>query len=52
MENEIDKLGWDPFAYGLGEVEKRTLETFMDYLLKDGLISRRMSVEELFLTTA
>jgi len=48
MEYEMDRLGWDPFAYHLGEVEKRTLETFMDYLLKDGFISRKMSLEELF----
>jgi 4,5-dihydroxyphthalate decarboxylase len=48
MELEIDRLGWDPFAYRLGEVEKRTLETFMDYLLKDKMISRRLSLEEIF----
>lgn len=52
MQHEMDKLGWDPFAYGLGEVEKRTLETFMDYLLKDELISRPIPLEELFHTGA
>lgn len=48
MENEIKRLGWDPFSYHLGEVEKRTLETFIDYLLKDQMISRPMPMEELF----
>ncbi len=48
MEYEMDRLGWDPFAYHLGEVERRTLETFIDYLLKDKLISRKFPLEELF----
>jgi len=48
MEYEMDRLGWDPFAYHLGEVERRTLETFVDYLLKDKMISRKISLEELF----
>ncbi len=48
MEYEMDRLGWDPFAYRLGEVEKRTLEIFIDYLLKDKMISRRIPLEELF----
>jgi 4,5-dihydroxyphthalate decarboxylase len=26
MEKEVNRLGWDPFAYHLGEVEKRSLE--------------------------
>jgi len=34
MEAEMDKLNWDPFAYHLGEVEKRSLESFIDYLTK------------------
>ncbi len=48
MEYEIARLGWDPFAYHLEEVERRTLETFVDYLLKDKMISRRLSLEEIF----
>ncbi len=48
MEYEMDRLGWDPFAYHLGEVERKTLETFVDYLLKDKMISRKISLEELF----
>ncbi len=48
MEYEMDKLGWDPFAYRLGEVERRTLETFVDYLLKDKMIFRRLSLKEIF----
>ena len=52
MENEINRLGWDPFAYHLGEVERTTLETLVDYLLNDKMISRRISIEELFHTTS
>ena len=48
MEKELDRLGWDPFAYHLGGVERRTLETFIDYLLKEKMISRKLLLEELF----
>ena len=34
MEAEMNRLSWDPFAYHLGEVEKRSLESFIDYLTK------------------
>ena len=46
-ETELARLGWDPFAYRLGEVEKRALETFVDFLLDEKRISRGLTVEDL-----
>ncbi len=34
MEAEMNRLSWVPFAYHLEEVEKRSLESFIDYLTK------------------
>ena len=48
FEREMAVLGYDPFAYHLGDVEKKTLETFVGYLQKDKLISRRPGLDELF----
>jgi len=47
-EREMAHLGYDPFAYRLGEVEKTTLETFVDYLQRENLISRKVGLDELF----
>lgn len=30
MEAEMDRFSWDPFAYHFGDVEKKSLETFID----------------------
>ena len=46
-EREIAKLGYDPFAYRLGDVEKKTLETFVGYLESETLINRWLEVDEL-----
>ena len=48
FERETAMLGYDPFAYHLGDVEKRTLETFVGYLEKETLISCRLGLDELF----
>ena len=48
FEREMAKLGYDPFDYRLGEVEKKTLETFVDYLEREKLISRKLALDELF----
>lgn len=52
IEKEITRLGWDPFAYRLGEVEKRTLETFIEYLLQEKKISWKLPLDDLFHTDA
>jgi 4,5-dihydroxyphthalate decarboxylase len=41
-------LGFDPYRYELGEVQRRTIEKLMDYLQADGLLDRRFLIEELF----
>jgi 4,5-dihydroxyphthalate decarboxylase len=48
FEREMEMLGYDPFAYHFGDVEKKTLETFVGYLQKEKLISRRLGLDELF----
>ena len=48
MQFEIKSLGADPFAYRLGDVEEKTLETFISYLAGEKMISHKLSVNELF----
>jgi 4,5-dihydroxyphthalate decarboxylase len=49
IENEIEHLGWDPFAYRLGDVEKTSLQAFVVYLYREQMISRKLAVEEVFI---
>ena len=48
IERERLLLGFDPYRYELGEVQRHTIEKLMDYLQADGLLQRRFTVEELF----
>ncbi len=48
FEKEMAKLGYDPFAYRLAEVEKRTMETFVSYLESERLIPCKVGLDELF----
>lgn len=48
IQREIERLGWDPFAYRLEKVERTTLEVFIDYLLGEKMISEKLSVDKLF----
>ncbi len=48
MQMEITKLGADPFAYRLGDVEEKTLETFINYVAGEKLIAHKLFVDELF----
>jgi len=41
-------LGFDPYRYELGEVQRHTIEKLMDYLQADGVLQRRFSIKELF----
>ncbi len=50
-EEERKVLGADPWAYGLGEANRKNLETIVRYCRQQGLIRREMSIEELFLDT-
>jgi 4,5-dihydroxyphthalate decarboxylase len=48
IAGERSILGFDPYRYELGQVQRRTIEKLMDYLQADGLLNRRFSIEELF----
>jgi 4,5-dihydroxyphthalate decarboxylase len=48
FESELAKLGYDPFAYCLTEVEKTTLQTFVGYLEKEKLMAPKLRLDELF----
>ena len=48
IERERTLLGFDPYRYELGEVQRHTIEKLMDYLQADGLLERRFSIQELF----
>lgn len=52
LEEQEDILGKDPWLYGLGEVNRKALETLMQYSQEQGLIGRKMTLEELFINTA
>ena len=37
--------------YGLGEANRKNIETLMQYSLEQGMIRRKMTMEELFIDT-
>jgi 4,5-dihydroxyphthalate decarboxylase len=48
-EAERVLLGADPWEYGLSEQNRKTLDAMIGYSHDQGLIKRRLSVDELFL---
>ena len=52
LEEQEDILGKDPWPYGLGEINRKTLETLMQYSQEQGLLGGKMTLEELFINTA
>jgi 4,5-dihydroxyphthalate decarboxylase len=50
-EEEREVLGDDPWAYGLGEANRKTLSTIVRYVRQQGLIGRDMTLDELFVDT-
>jgi 4,5-dihydroxyphthalate decarboxylase len=48
-EEQEEILGADPWEYGLTERNRKNLETLVGYSYEQGLISRRISLDELFL---
>jgi len=48
IAQERSLLGFDPYRYELGEVQRQTIEKLMDYLQADGLLQGRFSMQELF----
>jgi 4,5-dihydroxyphthalate decarboxylase len=52
LEEQDEILGADPWAYGLGDSNRKNLETLMQYSREQGLLGRKMSLDELFINTA
>src|SRR5213593_1270637 len=50
-DDERKVLGPDPWAYGLGEANRKNLQTIIRYCHRQGLIKREMTIEELFFDT-
>jgi len=50
-DEERKVLGPDPWAYGLGETNRKNLQTIIRYCREQGLIKKEMSIEELFFDT-
>ena len=44
-------LGPDPWAYGMGGANRKNLETILRYTCQQGLIGKKMSLDELFVDT-
>ena len=51
LEEQEELLGTDPWIYGLGDTNRKNVETLMQYSLEQGLIGRTMSLDELFIST-
>jgi len=49
FEEERRTLGPDPWAYGLGQANRKNLETIQRYTHQQGLIAKTLPLEELFL---
>lgn len=47
LEEVREQMGADPFVYGLEE-NRRVLETFLRYSHRQGMISKQLTIEELF----
>ncbi len=52
LEEQEEILGRDPWAYGLGNENRNNLDTLMQYSQEQGLIGRKLSLDELFINTA
>ncbi|MGH7888308.1 MAG: ABC transporter substrate-binding protein, partial [Candidatus Binatia bacterium] len=50
-EEQEEVLGSDPWVYGLGEVNRKALDTLMQYSQEQGLIGRKIGLDELFINT-
>jgi 4,5-dihydroxyphthalate decarboxylase len=50
-EEQQDILGDDPWAYGLGEANRKNLETVQRYCRQQGLIGQKLPLDELFIGT-
>ena len=51
LEEQEELLGKDPWVYGLGEANRKNLETLMQYSYEQGFIGKKISLAELFAET-
>jgi 4,5-dihydroxyphthalate decarboxylase len=51
LEEQEEVLGPDPWVYGLGKANTKTLQTLMQYSQEQRLIGRKMALDELFVNT-
>jgi 4,5-dihydroxyphthalate decarboxylase len=51
-EEQEEILGGDPWEYGLTERNRRTLETYLNYSLEQGLTRRLFSPDEIFVNVS
>ena len=51
LEEQDELLGQDPWIYGLGEQNRNNLETLMQYSFEQGLIGKKLPIDELFAPT-
>jgi len=51
LEEQEEILGADPWAYGLGTSNRKNLETLMQYSLEQGLLGKKMPLDDLFINT-
>ena len=51
VEEQEEIFGSDPWVYGLGEANRKNIETLMQYSHEQGLIGRKMTLEQLFIDT-
>jgi len=52
VEEQEEIFASDPWVYGLGDANRKNVETLMQYSHEQGLIGRKMALEELFIDTA
>ena len=50
-EEQLDVLGPDPWQYGLGEANRKNVQTALRYCHQQGLIGRMIPLDELFADT-
>jgi 4,5-dihydroxyphthalate decarboxylase len=51
-EEQIKLLGPDPWEYGLSDANRHTLETLIGYSYAQGMIKRKLTLDELFASVA
>jgi 4,5-dihydroxyphthalate decarboxylase len=49
VEEQEEIFDGDPWIHGLGESNRKNVETLMEYSCEQGLIGRKMTMEELFI---